>query len=125
MRRIKVTKDIRGIKYRLDCPFCGFNTSLIPDEKKAVVNGKVYCSSCLKEGKSIKTVTPGDFFFSEYFGDNLAMESICRELPMLELAHLYGTLFEEDDMHLDMFYDRATEKVYFRLEMVDDPDPWF
>ena len=130
MDKIRVTKECLGVFYHRDCPLCGLNTSLLSKDNRVYDKGNVFCRSCYEKGKSNKKVSPSDFYilFSQnHQGNKIQLfeeEKICENIPRLEIAHLYGEIGEEDDFYLDLFYDKKTDKLYFRTLIVADADPW-
>ena len=121
------------------CPCCGLNTNLLSDKQKISDGEKVFCRECF--GKDVKkTVKPGDFYVSMISvdeGGNLGedsfyqnnLENRCRGrvgLPYIEIAFLHGEKsYEEDNMYLDMYYDKETGSLYFRMSLCEDTDPWY
>lgn len=127
MNRIVVKETSFGVQYHNNCPYCGLNTNLLSEEERAVIGKIKYCKRCYNENINKKQIKPGDYYeFSlSSVADNLNNELICRNLKRLEIAHLHGKKSEEDAMWLDAFFDIEKSKLYFRLSMVDDDDPWF
>lgn len=129
MEKRIITREMRKYSGRFECQLCGWNTDLLVPKKRVVEDGKCYCPSCYTEGKDKKTVTPGDFYFPPFHvslsQNDTDAEIVCRDLPHVEIAHLYGEAHCENDMHLDLYYDRKMDKIYFRMCIVADDDPWF
>ncbi|MCH5188357.1 MAG: hypothetical protein J1F63_08120 [Oscillospiraceae bacterium] len=119
--------------YFKDCPLCGLNTALLPENERVEVGREVFCRPCYEAGKNKKRVTPADYYHvslqnQKIDGDHLLQlnnEILCSGLPNLPIAHLHGKMGEEDDFNLDLRYDQKNDKIYFRSSLVDDPDPWY
>lgn len=124
-----VSKESWGADF---CPCCGLNTALLAEEHKIKASGKTFCLSCYKSKKSKKQVTPKDFYIlfqKEHQAHNAMVnnhkESICKHLPYLEIAFLYGEQYKEDAMYLDLYCDIQSNVLYFRLSIADaECDPW-
>ena len=131
MGKIIITRDTKARA----CPFCGLNTSLLPKEQRVSENGQTYCRQCKKDKMPKLTIKPKDYYeisfdpkrppTLENVSKQVHAESICNQLPRIEIAHLHGEFGREDDMYLDFFYDETTDTPYFRLCMIDDDDPWW
>lgn len=126
--------NIKNISWNLYCSYCGWNTLLLPDNERIRVGDKGFCRCCYEEEKNKKSVTTKDFFDSrsqsierhEGFCTNMELETSVRwKFPKINVAHLYGELYKEDDMRLDLYYDEMNNKPYFRISIADDDDPWF
>ena len=132
-----MSKLIIKSKMRIkSCPFCGLNTSLLPENEKKSIDDKTYCLQCARDGISKLHIAPVDFyhFFAQGTGQlkekgdsmfQVSKESVCNQLRRIEIAHLHGEYGREDDMYLDFFYDKIHDKPYFRMLIVDDDDPWW
>lgn len=125
---------IKNISWNSYCPLCGWNTLLLPDIDRIRVGDKDFCRCCYEKGESKKSVTTKDFFDihsrsikrHEDFCKHMELETSVRwELPKINVAHLYGELYKEDDLRLDLYYDEMNNKPYFRISIAEDDDPWF
>ena len=110
-----------------ECPCCGFNTNLLPDEEKKVdSNGNCYCRLCVF-GRSKRKVTVRDFyelFFDQFNNPDAVKKDFLtpkKQLPSRELAHLCGGKYK-GYIYLDMYYDLEDRRVYFRLCCSDDDE---
>ena len=132
MRKIQIKREYFGVHYHNDCAFCGLNTNLLAESEKILVDSKIYCKSCYQKGIDKKSVTPKDFYRIPYENyaekeplAKIAKESICSKLPRLEIAHLCGEYGEEGCICLDLYPIAQESRLYFRLSLCDDDDPWF
>ena len=148
MKRLQIKMSALGIRHNHnDCICCGLNTNLLEEnesvvipeknERGIVVGYKKYCRHCYEEGLNKKHVTSYDFYI-DYFPPNISVEESrrqtdfrmactrkCQELHGIEIAHLCGGKGEESEMHLDMFFDKESGEMYFRVTICNNDDPWF
>ena len=131
LKKILVKPDYYGVKYHMECPYCGLNTNLLSEKDRVHSDdGRIYCLSCYEGGKDKKTVKPSDFYMLEELNVNGCDMEYQRKIemdlsycPKLELAHLYGRVNEADDFYLDLIHHNS--QIYFRACISNDDDSWF
>lgn len=123
--------------YKYCCPLCGINVNRLPENKRVSVDNKNFCIWCYRDKKFKMKVSVKDFGAFAHKQPHTAegitaearehsrKEAICKKLPSIEIAHLYGDYGREDAMDLDFFYDEENDEPYFRLCIIDDDDPWW
>ena len=62
MHKIVIKKAFTGVQYHNDCPYCGLNTNLLPEEEKVIVDNVKYCKCCYDGKSNKKKVVPGDYY---------------------------------------------------------------